>query len=320
MATNRRKRIADVQGNGPDPARSREALTKEVRDLVLGMGADLVGIAPVSRFDGAPPGHHPRDWVPGCASVVVFAIRQLEAAHDWPWMMQGTPLATDENRLAILQDYWYAVVNHDVHDALLDQMALRTALHLQRLGHASLFHEAGFAPALSPLLTSRLRDAPHGLFSHRHAAVRAGLGEFGLNNLVLTPAYGPYVRFVSVLTEADLVPDEILDRKVCLGLQCGLCLELCGTQVLRVQPEAARGAFWLDPPTRTDRPGCVERRKVEFCRGQCLARCPIGRPLHATRKRLRDGNDPAQAPDGLAVLRQVSWPPHRAQPGAVHEG
>ena len=38
MATNRRKRIADVQGNGPDPARSREALTKEVRDL--GKGGD----------------------------------------------------------------------------------------------------------------------------------------------------------------------------------------------------------------------------------------------------------------------------------------
>jgi epoxyqueuosine reductase len=297
---------------GGESLRARRTLTSEVQRLAIDMGADLVGIAPAERFDGAPRGHHPRDWLPACRSVVVAGIRQLEAVHDWPWMMQGTPLATEENRLAILQEYWFSVTNHDVHDGLLDQIALRVALHLQRRGYASVFHEAATLPTLSPLLTSRLREPHHALFSHRHAAVRAGLGEFGLNNLVITPEHGPYVRFVSVLTAASLIPNDVLDRKVCLGVKCGLCLDLCGGEVLKLGPEATSDKVWIDPPVRTDRSACVERRKTEFCRGQCLARCPVGRPLRATRKRARTARTDGGAP-AMHSLEQVTWPPTSAR-------
>ena len=49
--------------------------TQEVKAFTLQQGAHLVGIAPVSRFEGAPLGHHPVDLLPGARSVVVFAVR-----------------------------------------------------------------------------------------------------------------------------------------------------------------------------------------------------------------------------------------------------
>ena len=45
---------------------------KEVRQLALELGADLCGIAPVSRFDKAPQGFHPRDVYPDAHSVVAY--------------------------------------------------------------------------------------------------------------------------------------------------------------------------------------------------------------------------------------------------------
>lgn len=268
---------------------AREDLTAEVRAHAhaLALGADLVGIASVDRFAGAPAGHHPSDWLRGCRSVIVLALRQLEAAHDWPRMVPGPSLVRPEHRRDVLQEYWFTIVNHDVHDAVLDQMALRLALYLQGRGHASLFHEASPPPAVSRALYPRMTEPHVALFSHRHAAARAGLGEFGLNNLVITPEHGPYVRFVSVLTAADLLPDPLLNKKACLGVKCSLCLEPCGGHVLTLLPEARTNAVWLDPVSRTDRVGCVERRKAEHCRGQCAAWCPVGHPLRATRKRRR---------------------------------
>jgi epoxyqueuosine reductase QueG len=51
-----------------------------------------------------------------------------------------------------------------------------------------------------------------GVISHRHAAIRAGLGVFGKNNLVLTKEFGPRQRFCTVLTDAELVPDPPLKK------------------------------------------------------------------------------------------------------------
>ena len=50
-------------------------LSNDVKSILYGMGADLCGIASIDRFDGAPEGFHPRDVLPLCESVVVFAMK-----------------------------------------------------------------------------------------------------------------------------------------------------------------------------------------------------------------------------------------------------
>ena len=116
------------------------------------------------------------------------------------------------------------------------------------------------------------------MFSNRHAAVRAGLGEFGLNNVVVTPEYGPRVRFNSVITQAELEPSPLLKEKVCPGRQLR---RLHGPVRWRGHlpvPEAMdESRVWLNPVSRTDMGLCQENRGEAFCYGRCLKVCPVGR-------------------------------------------
>jgi len=45
----------------------------EIKKIVMNNGADLFGVAPVDRFDGAPEGFHPVDIYKKTRSVIVFA-------------------------------------------------------------------------------------------------------------------------------------------------------------------------------------------------------------------------------------------------------
>ena len=115
-------------------------------------------------------------------------------------------------------------------------------------------------------------------FSHRHAAVRAGLGEFGLSNLVLTPEYGPRIRFNSVITSMQLEPDSIIREKLCIR-GCTLCMEACAScayspsmNILTPKENLNLNEIWLDPPSVTDKHVCYIGR----CAGGCMRVCPVG--------------------------------------------
>jgi hypothetical protein len=60
-------------------------------------------------------------------------------------------------------------------------------------------------------------------FSHRHAAVAAGLGEFGGQGLLLTSEFGVRQRLCSIITNAPLTPDPLFGGpSLCAG--CEACL------------------------------------------------------------------------------------------------
>ena len=74
-------------------------------------------------------------------------------------------------------------------------------------------------------------------FSHRHAAIEAGLGFWGKNTLLVTPEFGAQVRISSILTDMPLIPyrepDENLEP---LGpnssretncKNCRACIDVC---------------------------------------------------------------------------------------------
>ena len=71
-------------------------------------------------------------------------------------------------------------------------------------------------------------------FSNRHAAVAAGLGEFGLHALIITPQFGMKQRFCSVITTAPLEPDPMYDGPP-LCDRCMACVRVC--PVRAIDPE-----------------------------------------------------------------------------------
>lgn len=250
-------------------------LTAEVRELALREGAALFGVGSIDRFEGAPRSHHPAQMVKGAQVVVSVGIPILEQVSEWQELFQDSELLPPEFRNTMLQNYLYTTVNYDFVNDRLDQTAHCIARFLQSKGFRSLMFPATF-------------DARHrefqdmipglfGLFSQRHAAVRAGLGEFGLNNVVVTPEYGPGVRFNSVITQAPLEPSPLFDQKACLGTGCLLCVEKCGGQALSLLPDFCDGDVWLNPVSRTDIPVCRKLSRVVFCTGRCIAVCPVGK-------------------------------------------
>jgi epoxyqueuosine reductase QueG len=121
------------------------------------------------------------------------------------------------------------------------------------------------------------KNSGFGPFSQRHAAVLSGLAEFGLNNVAVTPQYGPRIRFNSVITEAPLEPNSLLKEKVCLGEGCRICVGECIPEAISLLPDIDSEAFWLSPPARTDVSRCRENRAPCYCYGKCIRVCPVGR-------------------------------------------
>lgn len=66
-------------------------------------------------------------------------------------------------------------------------------------------------------------------WSQRHFAYAAGLGTFGLNNMLIT-ARGCCGRFSTIVTTLPVMPDEPMQEELCLYKKngsCGICIKNC---------------------------------------------------------------------------------------------
>lgn len=251
-------------------------LTGEVVSWLKANGANLVGISSVDRYLDRPKGHRPQDFVPGAKSVITFGIALLHQSLYWEDHLLESDIVPPENRKDVLQNYFYRQTGYAMVNNLLDQTALRLANTLEGRGYLSIFFPATYGTrSIWHFIKARIPTAT-GLFSQCHAATRAGLGEFGLNNMVVTPEYGPRIRFNSVITEAELAPSPMLTEKVCLGDKCSLCLEACPGAMSRL-PDYDPDAVWYNTPTRTDTQACVDLSLERYCLGRCLKVCPVAK-------------------------------------------
>jgi len=169
---------------------------------------DYAGVSSVERFSEAPQGYRPTDLLPGAKSVVVMAVRLLEGA------VQAISRAHDDGLR-------HALYIYGTHGYLLTP---NLSLNFAAYRMARFLEKKGFAAAPLP-------SGPGGggvAFSHRHAAVAAGLGELGWSGLFLTSDYGPRVRLVSVITKADIEPDPLYQGpRICDPASCGVCIAAC---------------------------------------------------------------------------------------------
>lgn len=95
--------------------------------------------------------------------------------------------------------------------------------------HAKAGH-AGVTPKAVTFDQSRLISD----WSHRHIAYAAGLGTFGVNNMLLTK-HGCCGRFSTVVTNLSLPPDAPVEGEYCLYKKngtCGACVKHCPTGAL----------------------------------------------------------------------------------------
>lgn len=308
-------------------------LTQQVKKWALDAGAALVGIASIDRFDPQPPyfdkapaGHDPRDFVPGAKSVISIAQPVLDAVIEAPaaLMDRWVELVPDEIKQPYLE-MLYQTVGHRTQDYMLEQISQVVGQKLQIAGfEAMIFPTTGLHPSQAPtgiglseegMSDKQIWQGPNaqwadayspfrytnGPFSHRHAATRAGLGEFGYNNIVLTREFGARQRFNTIITEAELVADPLLSEPICLRDACGLCLSACymNAIVLRDNPSAKdyrtvakvdKDVIFIDTPAKSFPVLCNSRRtRVPDApvRGDCARVCPVPREPRVLPERLQ---------------------------------
>ncbi len=250
-------------------------------------GASLIGFAPVSRFKDAPRGHGPGDFLPEAKSVIVLGMRISDSivdSTDYHNHFTGrASWARDTvsrlNWAQVVKGNYYMQMGHYVQDELLLYLASKIAWKLEDQGYPSMpmattgtrglvQEEMEWAQAFYP-------------WSQRHAAVMAGLGEFGYSNIVITPEYGPRIRFNSIITEAEFEYSPLISQKVCLRDKCRKCLEVCTAGAIQMREGINNDQVFITTPSKTDYRLCrmVDEHGTRthrcFFYGMCLRTCPV---------------------------------------------
>ncbi|MFX1286640.1 MAG: reductive dehalogenase [Promethearchaeota archaeon] len=76
-------------------------------------------------------------------------------------------------------------------------------------------------------------------------AVKAGLGQFGRNGLLITPKYGQRVRICKVLTDLPLIPDKPIDFGVTQFCRvCKKCAKACPSQSISYETDPTWETPW----------------------------------------------------------------------------
>ena len=230
-------------------------LDEQLRRLALSLDADYFGVADLSSAHdvileqgGERVARYPR-------AVTVGVVLQDSLVDLLP---------DKDPQGAIL----YRHNTYDVVNQLLDQIGVRVANVLQRAGHSAF-----------PVPASRRTDDDHicGIFSQKLAAHLAGLGWIGKSCLLITPDHGPRVRWVSILTDAPLLPTGSPVEQQCGA--CTACMDICPQHAFTGRP------FHRNEPrdARFDAAACdryfreMEKKKSVAVCGLCLYVCPHGK-------------------------------------------
>lgn len=98
----------------------------------------------------------------------------------------------------------------------------------------------------------KCRTIDGGAVSLPRIAERAGLGEVGMVNILVTEEYGLKVGLGAIITDAPLIPDEKNTKDICI--RCEQCVKVCPA---------------------TPEPFKFDGTKCNSC-GQCVRVCPVG--------------------------------------------
>ena len=185
-------------------------LKESLRQAALSKDIDYFGVGSVDRWANAPKDHRPTDILPGAKSVIVVGMRIPEGC------VEANKRAYEGMRHGV---FVYMCFGYNLVNDLLEDACFRISKPLEQHGHRVF---------LPPASVGRDEEKMMGILSNRHSAVCAGLAEFGLNGLALTPDAGPRVRWAAVITDAPLQADPLYSGPpICTG--CKNCITICPT-------------------------------------------------------------------------------------------
>jgi ferredoxin len=173
-------------------------------------GYDLVGVPPMSCFDGLPPNEHPLSIFPDGKSVIVVGAK----------IRRGNFRSMEEGSLWSTPGRWLTSF-----EGLIN--------YIEREGYECV----PYAPLDAPKMPRRpVRDgqcAPNGVrLSIDFAAVAAGLGEIGYHGMFMTERFGIRQSIGLIVTDMEIEPGSSEEKAsgICDG--CQACVQACPLQAI----------------------------------------------------------------------------------------
>ncbi|MDF2613108.1 MAG: hypothetical protein K0S71_894 [Clostridia bacterium] len=201
---------------------------EKVKNYAKQLGADLVGISPMSRFEGAPMEQDPRYIFPEAKSCIVLAFRIPRG------YMRGIEEGT---YFAAYTAMGYGGINQIYSPIVMRELCCYIEDHGYECAPVPNIYPCPNIPFETqehdPGRSLPVREGvpnPDVLVDFRVAAYAAGLGEFGYSKVFLTPEFGPLQRFVVLLTDAELEADPIFEGAICD--KCKLCARTCSGKAI----------------------------------------------------------------------------------------
>ena len=186
--------------------------SKMLKDIAAkyGMGGEsILGVANIERFDNAPARMHPKNIFPECKSVI--SIIQPIPRGTYRGITEGTHWANytyySYNRLNTL---YRPIVTYEVSRFIEDH----------GFEAVPIFPGVVERPGTRSAVANDGRPAPDINLNVRIAGMACGLGEIGWSKVFIHPKYGPRVRLGTILTDAELEADPLIEP----GTLCNKCM------------------------------------------------------------------------------------------------
>ena len=179
-----------------------------------GGGVEVVGIAPIERFAGAPERMHPLNIFPDCKSVISIVQPIPRGSY------RGITEGTHWNNYTY---YSYNRLNTVFRPIVTDELSRFIEDH----GYEAVPVYPG-VPESYPSNPDPIpgRPSPEININVRIAGVACGLGEIGWSKVFLHPVFGPRVRLGTILTDAVLEPDALI-KPGTICKRCMSCVPNC---------------------------------------------------------------------------------------------
>jgi epoxyqueuosine reductase QueG len=200
-------------------AGKRKVLRNQIEMICRNNGAVAFGIAPVADIDALPTLRIGPTWRYISGAKSSYSKKLAEAMPDAKSMVVFGTLSIDDSfELAVRRG-----------QEEYDWPGYTPLWAMRYLARQPLLHE-GYK-VMYPYESSW----PN---SYKRVFRLAGIGAFGKNALIISPKYGPWLRFGYFLTDADLEPDKPFEKDLCGD--CDRCIKECPANALKpyvVDPE-----------------------------------------------------------------------------------
>jgi ferredoxin len=185
-----------------------------IKDRAKELGIDDLAIGNIERFDKAPALLSPKNYFPGCKSVIALLMRIPRGSY------RGIEEGTHWHNYTF---YSYNRLN----TVIRPRLTYALSCFIEDHGWEAVPHYPA-VPERSgnrePVAPGRL--PPDIVPSTRMIAAGCGLGEIGHAKVFLSKKFGPRLRLGLIFTDAVLEPDPILDTGT-ICLHCGACVREC---------------------------------------------------------------------------------------------